>query len=154
MFFYFYAFLLVGCYCAFIIMPVLAMIGDAGMKKTDLRKYSKADLLELLIEQKKRTDELEKELSEVYEALNEKDLKIKKSGSLAEAAISLSGVFEAADKAAAQYIDNVKRVCLTKKQNLEKRERESRAEADRIIAKANKEAELIIKKAKMNEGKA
>ena len=123
-------------------------------EKTDLRKYSKADLLELLIEQKKRTDELEKELSEVYEALNEKDLKIKKSGSLAEAAISLSGVFEAADKAAAQYIDNVKRVCLTKKQNLEKRERESRAEADRIIAKANKEAELIIKKAKMNERKS
>lgn len=154
MFFYFYAFLLVGCYCMFIIMPVLAMVGGAGMKKTDLRKYSKADLLELLIEQKKRTDELEKELSEVYEALNEKDLKIKKSGSLAEAAISLSGVFEAADKAAAQYIDNVKRVCLTKKQNLEKRERESKAEADRIIAKANKEAELIIKKAKMNERKA
>ena len=49
--------------------------------------------------------------------LNDRTIKIKKAGSLAEAALSLNGVYEAAEAAAKQYVYNIK---LMLKQELEK----------------------------------
>ena len=73
-----------------------------------LKKLTRADLLELLIEQTKRADELEAKLQQVTAELEKQKLTINNAGSMTQAALELNKVFEAADKAAQQYVENVR----------------------------------------------
>ena len=76
--------------------------------KSMLKKLSRQDLLEMLIAEEKRINQLEKELQEAQEALKERKILIENSGSIAEAALKLNGIFEAAQAAADQYLENIK----------------------------------------------
>lgn len=78
------------------------------MAKQELKRLSRADLLALLLEERRKNDELSAELEQVKEKLADKNLQIEQSGSLAEAALRLNGVFEAAEAAAAQYLENIR----------------------------------------------
>ena len=79
------------------------------MTDKELKKLSRAELLEMLLIQSREKQHLEEELQEVKGKLEEKEIRIAEAGSIAEAALRLSGVFEAAQKAADQYLENVKR---------------------------------------------
>lgn len=80
------------------------------MTDKELRKLKRVELLEMLIEQSKENEELKRQLQEANEKLESRDIMLKQSGSIAEAALKLNGVFEAAQKAAEQYLENVKRI--------------------------------------------
>lgn len=62
----------------------------------------------MLITQTRKVESLEKQLEEANQKLHDKRIIIENSGSLAEAVMKLNGVFEAAQNAAQQYLDNVK----------------------------------------------
>ena len=81
------------------------------MEQKDLKKIKRAELLELMLAQAQRIKELEIELTKVREELNSKKLKIKESGSIAEASLKLNKVFESAQLAADQYYDGFKDNC-------------------------------------------
>lgn len=76
----------------------------------DLRTASRDEILELLYETVKEKDELAEKNSDLEAKLNAREIAIKESGSLSEAAIKIQGIMEAADAAAKQYLDNVKKV--------------------------------------------
>lgn len=78
------------------------------MDGIELKRLSRSDLLEMLIEQVRENDRLKAELEEKDRLLQDRQIKIQECGSIAEAALKLNGVFEAAQAAALQYIDNVK----------------------------------------------
>lgn len=78
------------------------------MTDQELRKLSRKDLLELLISQARERDALQAELEQVKAKLQNRQLCIEQSGSIAEAALKLNGVFEAAQAAAQQYLDNIR----------------------------------------------
>lgn len=78
------------------------------MTEKDLKKMSRQKLLELLLEQVKINEELDGKVAQLEKRLSEKDLEFREIGSLAEAALKLNGVFEAADKAAQDYLRIVK----------------------------------------------
>jgi len=80
------------------------------MTQKELKKLNRKQLLELLLEQTKRADNLQKELDEARELLKTRDIEKMRAGSIAEAALKLNGVFEAAETAAAQYLENVIRL--------------------------------------------
>lgn len=82
------------------------------MKSVELKKLKRADLLEILIAQGKEIERLEKELEEAREELNNRIISIENIGSMAEAAFKLNHVFEAADAAAKQYLENIRERCL------------------------------------------
>ncbi|MCC8015073.1 MAG: hypothetical protein LIO87_07740, partial [Eubacterium sp.] len=77
-------------------------------KKNPLKKLKRQELLELLLEQTKRAEALEEELKKKNEELENKKIALEESGSIAEAALRLNSVFEAAEKAAEQYLQNIK----------------------------------------------
>lgn len=77
------------------------------MTEKELRKLSRRELLELLIIQTKKADRLKQQLDEANRKLNDRTVIIENSGSLAEAVMKLNGVFEAAQNAAQQYLDNL-----------------------------------------------
>lgn len=79
------------------------------MTDKELKKLKRAQLLEMLIEQSKEVDSLKKQLQEANEKLEDRRIMIESSGSIAEAALRLNGVFEAAQNAAEQYLENIKR---------------------------------------------
>lgn len=80
------------------------------MTDKELRKLSRAELLEMLIQQIERNEELEAELKKVKTELRNRAITIENAGSLAEAALQINEVFEAADRAAKQYLRNVQRM--------------------------------------------
>lgn len=77
------------------------------MTDQDMKKLSRAELLELLIALRKERDALETELLQVKAQLQDKTLCMDEAGSIAEAALKLNGVFESAQAAAQQYLDNI-----------------------------------------------
>ena len=121
------------------------------MAKADkeYKRLSRKELLELLIEESEKSEELERQLQVACDELASKDLKIQESGSIAEAALALNGVFEAAQAACAQYLENIKRQnAIQDKQNAE-REAKSREQAERIVREANQKARSIEEKARV-----
>ena len=61
-----------------------------------------------MLEQSKEIEHLQAELAQVKEELKNKKIAIESAGTLAEAALKLSHIFEAADEAAKIYLDNIK----------------------------------------------
>lgn len=103
------------------------------MTTKELKKLSREELLEMLLAQTKKVEELEAQLEKVKKQLEDKNIKVAKSGSIAEAALQLNGVFEAAQNAADQYLANI--------QNLWKK-------TEVICAKKEAESEELLKKSK------
>lgn len=79
------------------------------MAEKDLRKLSKTELLELLVEQARENVSLRSRLEAAEAELEKRRLQIAECGSIAEAALKLSGVFEAAQKAVDLYRENCER---------------------------------------------
>ena len=84
-------------------------VEQAGMTSKELKRLSRRELLEMLIEQMKENQRLRNRLEQAEAELENRELVSLRAGSMAEAAMQLNGVFEAADKAARQYLENVYR---------------------------------------------
>jgi predicted Zn-dependent peptidase len=80
------------------------------MIDNQLRRLNRLELLEMLVDQSKQIDELQKKLAEAQKKLEEQEIKIRESGSIAEAALKLNNVFEAAEAAGKQYVDALKKM--------------------------------------------
>ncbi|MBR3195968.1 MAG: DNA repair protein [Clostridia bacterium] len=78
------------------------------MNDKDLKKMNRQELLELILAQSRRIQDLEKKLSDAEQRAQSREIQIRNCGSIAEAALTLSGFFEAADRAAHMYIENVR----------------------------------------------
>lgn len=78
------------------------------MTNKELRRLSRAELLEMLVEQMEENEILKERLEEAKKALADRKIVIEQAGTLAEAALRLNGVFEAADQAAQQYLENIR----------------------------------------------
>lgn len=85
------------------------------MTDKELKRLTRSELLELLILQSKRVDELEKSLKDLENTLQEekanRKITIEEVGSIAEAALRLNGIFETAQSAADQYLENIITKC-------------------------------------------
>lgn len=78
------------------------------MTDKELRKLKRVELLELLIEQATEIEELRRELEEARQALKNRQVYLQEAGTLAEAALRINEVFAAADRAAQDYLENVR----------------------------------------------
>ena len=78
------------------------------MTDKELRKLRRGELLEMLLEQTKENETLKNRIADLEARINTREITIKESGSIAEAALKLNGVFEAAQKAAEQYLENIR----------------------------------------------
>lgn len=79
------------------------------MTDKELKRLSRAELLEMLLAQIEENEELNRRLQETQKALEDRRLEVQKAGTMAEAALRLNGVFDAADRAARQYLENIRR---------------------------------------------
>jgi hypothetical protein len=79
-----------------------------AMTEKELRRLSRMDLLEMLLEQSREVERLQKELETVKNQLSDRRIMEQEAGSIAEASLKLNKVFEAAQQAADQYLENIR----------------------------------------------
>lgn len=120
------------------------------MNEKELRRLNRSELLEMLIAQTKKTERLEKELAEATKSLEERELNIREAGTMAEAALRLNNIFEAADKAAAEYLESIRVQANNASKLYESTElqansmlRDAEARAERLIAEAEVKSAAI-----------
>ena len=106
------------------------------MTDRQLRKLNRTDLLKLLLEEKKENEALRKQLQEMQLQLECKQLNLNQSGSLAEAALKLSGIFEAAETACQYYTENIRNLSGRQEEICRKMEQETREKCDRMLEHA------------------
>lgn len=83
------------------------------MTDKELRRLNRAELLEMLLEQSKEVERLKEQNQKLTEQLENRRILIERAGSIAEAALQLNQVFETAQRAADQYLENVRQLCKT-----------------------------------------
>lgn len=88
------------------------------MTDKELRRLSRSELLEMLIAQTEENNRLRIRLEQAEAQLQDRRITIDKAGSLAEAALQLNHVFEDADRAAQQYLENIRRMAEKENSNL------------------------------------
>lgn len=102
------------------------------MTEKQLKKLSRAELLELLLEQTREVENLRQKLTKAEALLSDRHIRVLEAGDLAHAVLAVNGVMEAAQAAAQQYLDNMVTM-----------EEETRCKCDRMLEEARKEATRI-----------
>lgn len=115
------------------------------MTDRDLQKLSRTDLLELLLQQSRELKQLQNELDEAKLQLSNRELVMNRAGSIAEAALQLNGVFEAAENACAQYIENIKTHSARQEEVCRQMEEETRQKCEKMLSDAKTQSELYWK---------
>ena len=80
------------------------------MTEKELHKLKRGELLEMMLAQSREIDSLRAQLEEAKAELANKRINIEQSGSIAEASLKLTRIFEEAQKAADLYLENVRKM--------------------------------------------
>ena len=104
------------------------------MTDQELHKLNRKELLELLLDQSRQIDSLREQLQQAQAQLTSRQLLLNKAGSIAEASLQLNRVFEAAQSAAEQYLENVQTFSERQTIVCRKLETESQQKADALLS--------------------
>lgn len=79
------------------------------MTDKELRRLSRMELIQLLLEQTRETERLQKELDETKKELEDRRILISNAGSIVEASVQINQLMETAQKTVDQYVENAER---------------------------------------------
>ena len=113
------------------------------MTDKELKKLGRRELLEMLIVQTRRNENLEKNIADLQQQLASRELSVQRAGDLAGAVMELNGVFESARNACEQYKLNIERMEEQCRKDCERLRTEAQQEAARIVEKANEKARTL-----------
>lgn len=124
------------------------------INEIELKRLSRVELLEIIYELQKQHEETTIQMEQMQAELDTRKRSIRKSESIAEAAICINGVMEAAQAAADQYLVSVKAATVGLESQLdavEKRRQtilqEAEEQAAETIRVAQREAKKIVAEA-------
>lgn len=80
------------------------------MKKKNWHNLGKMDMLTLLYEQEKQIQQLTEEVENLKNQLEDRTIKMKEAGSIAEASLKINKIFEVAQQAADEYLKSIKKI--------------------------------------------
>lgn len=113
-------------------------------KAKELKKMSRPELLELLLEVTRENEVLKGRIETLTESLASREVLISNAGSIAEASLRLSNVFGAAQEAADTYILSLQKINAESEQLLQK----ARAEAAQLKNDAERESAALLETAR------
>lgn len=77
-------------------------------QEVDLSKLKKRDLLEIMLRQGEEIDSLRAQIADLEAQLADRRFKLDRVGSIAEASLAVTKIFEEAEKAAMIYLENIR----------------------------------------------
>ena len=107
------------------------------MTDKEVRRLSRPQLIDIIYQLQTREEELTEKSRRLEEELCSKRIRMENAGNIADAALALNDVFQAAQSAADQYLSEIQLIRET-----------AQKERQQIIIAAEKEAQQIIQKAK------
>lgn len=113
------------------------------MTDKELRKLRRVELLELLVDQAAEMEELRRQLDQANEALAQRRIQLEEAGSIAEAALRLNGVFEAADKAAKEYLDSAREMAQKREALLRRTQEDAEQMARELLSRTREECRKL-----------
>lgn len=117
------------------------------MNSKELKRMTRTELLQVLLLLVEENDRLKLELQQVTDQLNSKSQKYDHADSLAKAALHISGLFEDAEFAAQQYLQNIQELSVRQNSLYQEAEEAARKTAQEIISEANAYKEASIREA-------
>jgi light-regulated signal transduction histidine kinase (bacteriophytochrome) len=108
------------------------------MTDPTLKKLSRKELLEVMLSQSKEIEKLQEQLRVANEKLASREICIQQSGSMAEAALKLNQVFQAADAASQQYLESIQKMAQQEQETLARlqaKEQQLQAALDKVSGK-------------------
>lgn len=106
------------------------------MTDKELKRLSRAELLEMLISQTQEVERLQLLLEDVQRQLDDRRILLNKAGSIADACIQINGVFEAAQAAAEEYLVNIRLRSQCQEEIADHIESNAKTKAESMIAEA------------------
>ena len=91
---------------------------------------------------RQENDDLRQQLEQTRSQLQSRQLVVDQSGTLANAALKLSGIFEAAESACQYYTENIRTLSGRQEEICRKMEQESREKCDRMLEQAKQMAKI------------
>ena len=113
------------------------------MTDRQLQKLSRKELLEMLVRQGRELRMVQEKYEKAQQELDDRTIRLEEAGSIAEAALRLNGVFEAAQAACAQYTESVMEMRQRQDSFYIQREEESRLKAEQILAAAQAQSDAL-----------
>lgn len=118
------------------------------MTTKELKRLTRAELLELLLAQTRESERLKERLEEAEAQLADRRIRLEKAGDLASAVLAINGVIDAAQAAAQQYLDNIAAISRDTKVSCNNMTAETMVECDRMRDEARAECERMLSEAK------
>ena len=113
------------------------------MTDKELQKLSRSALLEMLLEQSRENDRLRAQVEELARQLSDRQFKIDQAGSIAEASMQINQVFESAQAAAEQYLENIRALSGRQEQICRQLEEESTQKANALLAETERKCRTM-----------
>ena len=111
------------------------------MTDKELRKLSRADLIAMMLELAKENQQLREDLEKAQQSLESRRISIEKAGSLADAALQLNGVFEAAEDACSQYARNLQERSSRIQEYCARMEQQTREKCQKMVEQTQQEVD-------------
>ena len=93
-------------------MPLIKKAKEAEQDKNDAKveliKLKKKDLLEIMLKQSEEIDALRAQVADLQAKLDDRVFQFNRIGSIAEASLAVTNIFEEAEKAAKLYLENIR----------------------------------------------
>ena len=115
------------------------------MTDKEFKRLNRSQLIDIIYEYQLKQEELIAENEKLSKTLADKRFRIRKAGNIAEAALEIHNVMQAAQDAADHYVEEMKIRAQSEQQKIL---RKANDKAAAIIAKAEQEAAEIVAKAK------
>jgi cell division septum initiation protein DivIVA len=80
------------------------------MTEQQVRKLKRVELFQIIRNQEEEILQQRKKIQELEQQLTERTIRLEQTGSIAEAALQINGVMEAAQKAADQYLESIRQL--------------------------------------------
>lgn len=110
------------------------------MTDRELKRLSRAELLEMLLMQTKEVDRLNEELAQARAQLEERRVILKNAGDIANATLGLNKLFQAAQQTAEEYLENIRQLELQTLEKCQRMEQQTRETCDGMLRSARDEA--------------
>ena len=115
------------------------------MTDKEFKRLSRSQLIDIIYQLQLKQEELTSDNEKLSKALADKRLRVSKAGNIADAALEIHNVMQAAQDAADHYLEEIKIRVNNEYQQILK---EAKEKAVNIIEKAHEEADEIVAQAK------
>ena len=122
------------------------------MTDKEFKRLSRSQLIDIIYQLQLKQNELTADNEKLSKALADKRLRVSKAGNIAEAALEIHNVMQAAQDAAAHYLEEIRIMREDTEEKCRRLIEKAQADADEIVAQAkrsnppyNSELEEIMK---------